>query len=136
MVARSAASDNIHMDRRIRKQPDSLRSDYKLSDEYAHNVIDHAVSYAEGHVHTNCLENFWSLLKRPLKGTYVNVEPFHLFRYLDEQAFRFNERKDDDQGRFIKALFGVVGKRLKYMKLIAAEGGDGPYPTTETWQTV
>lgn len=106
----------------------------KLSDEYLHNVIDHAECYAKGHVHTNGLENFWSLLKRALHGTYVNVEPFHLFRYLDEQAFRFNERKDDDQGRFVKALQGVVGKGLKYAKLIAAEGGDGPH-STETWQS-
>ena len=75
-------------------------------------------------------ENFWSLLKRALKGTYVNVEPFHLFRYLDEQAFRFNERKneDGDQGRFVLALQGVVGKGIRYAKLIAAEGGDGPCP--------
>ncbi len=115
---------------------DALQSYTGLLDDYAHKVIDHAECYAKGHVHTSGLENFWSLLKRALKGTYVNVEPFHLFRYLDEQAFQFNERKDDDQGRFIKALAGVVGKSLKYAKLIAAEGGDGPYPTTETWQTV
>jgi hypothetical protein len=111
---------------------DSHPSYYKLADEYVHNVIDHAECYAKGHVHTNCLENFWSLLKRGIKGTYVNVEPFHLFRYLDEQAFRFNERKDDDQGRFVKALQGVIGKGLRYAKLIAAEGGDGPQP--KTWQ--
>jgi len=98
-------------------------------------VIDHAECYAKGHVHTNGLENFWSLLKRGIKGTYVSVEPFHLFRYLDEQAFRFNERKDDDQGRFVKALQGVVGKGLKYAKLIAAAGGDGIH-RPETWQTV
>ena len=110
---------------------DSLSSYYKLSDEYAHKVIDHAVSYAEGHVHTNCLENFWSLLKRALKGTYVNVEAFHLFRYLDEQAFRFNERKDNDAGRFTKALRGVVGKGLRYAKLIGGEGIHCP----EAWQT-
>jgi hypothetical protein len=61
-----------------------------------------------------------------MKGTYVNIEPFHLFRYLDEQAFRFNERKDKDAGRFTKPLRGYVGKTLKYAKLIAAEGGDGP----------
>jgi transposase-like protein len=114
---------------------DALQSYTGLLDDYTHKVIDHAECYAKGHVHTNGLENFWSLLKRALKGTYVNVEPFHLFRYLDEQAFRFNERKDNDQGRFIKALSGVVGKSLKYAKLIAAEGGDGPYPT-ETWQTI
>ena len=113
---------------------DALMSYDDLERDYDRRVIDHAISYAEGHVHTNGLENFWSLLKRALKGNYVNVEPFHLFRYLDEQAFRFNERKDDDQGRFVKALSGVVGKGLRYAKLIAAEGGDGPYPTG-TWQT-
>ena len=113
---------------------DALMSYDDLERDYDRRVIDHAISYAQGHVHTNGLENFWSLLKRALHGTYVNVEPFHLFRYLDEQAFRFNERKDDDQGRFTKALSGVVGKGLKYAKLIAAEGGDGPHPTG-TWQT-
>ena len=72
----------------------------------------------------NGLENFWSLLKRAIKGTYVSVEPFHLFRYLDEQAFRFNERKnaDGDKGRFIEALKGVVGKRLMYANLIGQDG--------------
>jgi transposase-like protein len=114
---------------------DKFSSYYKLSDEYAHQVIDHAVSYAEGHVHTNCLENFWSLLKRGLKGTYVNVEPFHLFRYLDEQAFRFNERKDNDKGRFLKAIASFAGKRLMYSNLIG-QGGDGlPPQTAGTWQT-
>ena len=89
----------------------------------------------KGHVHINGLENFWSLLKRELKGTYVNVEPFHLFRYLDEQAFRFNERKDDDKGRFLKAIASFAGKRLMYSKLIG-QGGDGlPPQTTGTWQT-
>jgi transposase-like protein len=112
---------------------DALMSYDDLEKDYDRRVIDHAISYAQGHVHTNGLENFWSLLKRALHGTYVNVEPFHLFRYLDEQAFRFNERKDDDQGRFVKALQGVVGKGLKYAKLIAAEGGDGPQ-RPETWQ--
>lgn len=63
-----------------------------MDPEYVHNVVDHAERYVDGHVHTNGLENFWSLLKRGIKGTYVSVEPFHLFRYLDEQAFRFNER--------------------------------------------
>jgi hypothetical protein len=113
---------------------DALRSYDRLKDEYVHNVIDHAECYAKGHVHTNGMENFWSLLKRGIRGTYVSVEPFHLFRYLDEQAFRFNERKDCDSGRFIKAVAGFLGKRLKYAKLIAAEGGDGPCPAG-TWQT-
>src|SRR6266480_4152517 len=114
---------------------DEFSSYYKLPDEYVHQVIDHAISYAEGHVHVNCLENFWSLLKRALRGTYVNVEPFHLFRYLDEQAFRFNERKDNDKGRFLKAIASFAGKRLMYSKLIG-QGGDGlPPQTTGTWQT-
>jgi hypothetical protein len=64
-----------------------------LNGEYVHEVVDHAIEYVDGTVHTNGVENFWSLLKRTLKGTYVNVEPFHLFRYLDEQAFRFNLRE-------------------------------------------
>ncbi len=97
---------------------DALKSYEGLSDDYTHNVIDHAKQYVDGHVHTNGLENFWSLLKRTIKGTYVSVEPFHLFRYLDEQAFRFNERKDNDQGRFLKAIAGVIGKRLTYANLI------------------
>lgn len=101
---------------------DALKSYEGLSDEYTHNVIDHAVSYVRGNVHTNGLENFWSLLKRTIKGTYVSVEPFHLFRYLDEQAFRFNERKDNDQGRFLKAFAGIFGKRLCYKALIGQDG--------------
>ena len=90
-----------------------------LDDEYTHNVINHAECYVKGNVHTNGLENFWSLLKRTIKGTYVNVEPFHLFRYLDEQAYRFNERKDEDgdKGRFLKAIAGIFGKRLTWDKL-------------------
>jgi hypothetical protein len=75
------------------------------------------------------------LLKRGIKGTYVNVEPFHLFRYLDEQAFRFNERKDNDAGRFVKAVAGVIGKGLRYSKLIGQDGGGRLPPTTATWQT-
>lgn len=104
---------------------DALRSYNGLCDEYTHNVIDHAKAYVNGHVHTNGLENFWSLLKRAIKGTYVNIEPFHLFRYLDEQAFRFNERKDKDgdKGRFIKAITGIVGKGLRYSNLIGKDGG-------------
>jgi transposase-like protein len=93
-----------------------------LCDEYTHQTVDHAVSYVRGNVHTNGLENFWSLLKRTIRGTYVNVEPFHLFRYLAEQAFRFNERKDDDQGRFRKVMSAIVGKRLTWAKLTDADG--------------
>lgn len=75
----------------------------------------------KGNVHTNGLENYWSLLKRMLKGTYVSVEPFHLFRYLDEQALRFNTRKMQDKDRFDDLTRRVVGKRLTYKDLI---GGD------------
>jgi len=89
-----------------------------LNVEYVHNVIDHAKAYAVENVHTNGLENYWSLLKRTIKGTYVSVEPFHLFRYLDEQAFRFNNREDlDDGGRFDLAVSQIVGKRLTYKQL-------------------
>jgi transposase-like protein len=102
---------------------DALQSYRGLKDEYTHKVIDHAVKYVDGKVHTNGLENFWSLLKRGIKGTYVSVEPFHLFRYLDEQAFRFNERKDTDSGRFMKAVAGIFGKGLKYVDL-TGKGGD------------
>jgi transposase-like protein len=85
---------------------------------YKHQVINHAESYARGSVHTNGIENFWSLLKRGIRGTYVSVEPFHLFRYLDEQVFRFNNRKEDDKTRFMDALGSVIGKRLTYKSLI------------------
>lgn len=101
---------------------DSLQSYHGLQHEYEHQVIDHAEAYAEGNVHTNGLESYWSLLKRALHGTYISVEPFHLFRYLDEQAFRFNTRILNDAQRFALALAGIVGKRLTYAQLIAAEG--------------
>src|ERR1039457_4942595 len=69
---------------------------YDGLDEYTHQVINHAETYVNGQIHTNGMENFWSLLKRGLKGTYVSVEPFHLHRYIDEQAFRYNNRKHED----------------------------------------
>jgi transposase-like protein len=96
---------------------DALKSYNGLNDKYAHEVIDHAVAYANGHIHTNGLENFWSLLKRTIKGTYVHCEAFHLFRYLDEQAYRFNERSKDDAGRFIGAMSGIFNRRLTYEAL-------------------
>lgn len=100
---------------------DALRSYDGLQGEYVHSVIDHAEGYAKGQVHTNGLENFWSLVKRAVKGTYVSIEPFHLFRYLDEQSFRFNHRKDSDSGRFMTALASIVGKRLTYSELTGAQ---------------
>ena len=103
---------------------DALLGYRGLQGDYEHQVIDHAECYAKGKVHTNGLENFWSLLKRGIRGTYVSVEPFHLFRYLDEQAFRFNERQDNDGGRFMKAVKGIVGRGLKYTDLTGKAGDD------------
>jgi hypothetical protein len=103
---------------------DELPSYNDLNPDYEHKVVNHAETYVREHViHTNGMENFWSLLKRSIKGTYINVMPFHLFRYLDEQSFRFNERRDPDGdgGRFVTALGGLVGRRLTYKKLIDAE---------------
>ena len=88
---------------------------------YVHEVINHAETYVRGTVHTNGIENFWSLLKRAIKGTYVSVEPFHLFRYLDEESFRYNTRKTTDSDRFGKASAGIVGKRLTYRQLTGAD---------------
>src|SRR6266851_2121490 len=93
---------------------DALLSYEGLAGEYAHQVIDHAVQYVDGKIHTNGLENFWSLLKRGINGTYVSVEPFHLFRYLDEQSFRYNNRTLTDGERFSIAVTGVVGKRVTF----------------------
>ena len=76
----------------------------------------------DGVVHTNGMENYWSLLKRGIRGTYVSVEPFHLFRYLDEQAFRFNERKATDADRFSLALGQVIGRRVTYGQLTGRPG--------------
>jgi len=102
---------------------DFLRSYEGLAGEYGHKVVDHAVEYVNGLVHTNGLENFWSLLKRGLGGTYVSVEPFHLFRYLDEQAFRYNNRKDkSDADRFSMVLSRVAGKRLTYAEVTGKVG--------------
>jgi transposase-like protein len=96
---------------------DAHRSYFGLKADYVHQVIDHAEKYVDGQIHTNGIENFWSLLKRGIKGTYVSVEPFHLFRYLDEQTFRFNTRKGKDADRFIQTVKQVAGKRLTYEEL-------------------
>lgn len=100
-------------------------------DEYTHNVINHLEHYVQGNVHTNGIENFWSLLKRGLGGTYVSVEPFHLFRYVDEQAFRFNYRKLTDADRFVIAMSQVTDRRLTYAELIGKqESEQGPSQDT------
>ena len=96
---------------------DELHSYEGLETDYQHAVINHAVEYVNGNVHTNGMENFWSLLKRGLHGTYISVEPFHLFRYIDEQAFRFNNRNMTDAERFDIGIREIVGKRLTYAEL-------------------
>jgi transposase-like protein len=98
----------------------------KLSENFVHEVVNHSEEYVRGRVHTNGLENFWSLMKRGLKGTYVCVEPFHLERYVDEQVFRYNNRatKDNplnDSDRFVLALSQIAGKRLTYKELIGKD---------------
>lgn len=92
-----------------------------LTAEYKHEIVDHGIEYVRGLVHTNGLENFFSLLKRTIKGTYVSVDPFHMFRYLDEQTFRFNFRKENDGFRFAHVVSTIMGKRLTYKNLIGAD---------------
>lgn len=103
---------------------DALKSYRGLPvDGFAHEFIDHAEAYVRGAVHTNGLENFWSLMKRTLKGTYVSVEPFHLQGYADEQAFRYNNRKDmNDSDRFDLAVRQIVGKRLTWAEVTGQVG--------------
>ena len=91
---------------------------YRQLKGFAHQYVDHASEYVVGRVHTNGIENFWSLLKCSIKGTYISVEPFHLGRYVDEQMFRFNARKGTDADRFRSLLGAVTGKRLQYKDLI------------------
>jgi len=98
---------------------DALLSYQGLNNQdFVHQTIDHAEKYVDGQVHTNGLENFWSLLKRGLKGTYIAVEPFHMFRYLDEQVFRYNNRKAAHDGeRFHRVMSHIAGRRLTYEQL-------------------
>jgi ISXO2-like transposase domain len=105
---------------------DEARSYKSLKDKYVHETVNHAYEYVRGNVSTNSLENFWSLLKRNLKGTYVAVEPFHLDRYLAEQCFRFNTSKTLDDGqRFTKALSQIAGKRLTLAEVTGKVGETG-----------
>jgi len=97
---------------------DALAGYEGLDGEFFHQVVDHAVEYVRGNVHTNTLENFWSLLKRGIKGTYVSIEPFHIFRYLDEQSFRYNTRQEmTESERFEQAMKQVVGRRVTWKSL-------------------
>lgn len=137
MVERGGNVRVMHVEKRTKKElqseirehveagaaifSDELLSYDGLESDYQHSVINHAVEYVNGNVHTNTMENFWSLLKRGLHGTYISVEPFHLFRYLDEQAFRYNTRKATDAERFVMVMKQIVGKRLTYDELTGKE---------------
>lgn len=111
---------------------DELGNNWGMPERYEHKIVNHLETYVDGNVHTNGIENFWSLLKRGVNGTYVSVEPCHLFRYVDEQAFRFNTRKDalgeiiTDSERFGMAISQIVGKRLTYRALIGKEKQERP----------
>jgi len=101
---------------------------YSLAErDFIHETVNHLEEYVRGEVHTNGIENFWSLLKRSLKGTYVAVEPYHLDRYVSEQVFRFNNRstKDNpltDSDRFALAISQVADKRLTYAEVTGKVG--------------
>jgi len=108
----------------------------KVSYNFVHGVVNHAERYVNGRIHTNGLENFWSLLKRGLRGTYVAVEPFHLFRYVDEQVFRYNNRKNmTDAQRFALAMSQIGGKRLTYAELTGKDADALHSPTAGTGET-
>lgn len=108
---------------------DEFANAWRMDDQYVHETVNHLCTYVNGKVHTNGMENFWSLLKRGLNGTYVSVEPFHLFRYVDEQAFRFNNRIGMDDGdRFSVAVSQLLGKRLTFAELT---GKEGPYSVNQ-----
>jgi hypothetical protein len=103
---------------------DALKSYEGLDSEYKRAVVDHAVEYARGTVHTNTMENFWSLVKRQLHGTYISVEPYHLFRYLDEQSFRYNGRKLTDAERFHFVCGQIAGRRFTWKRLTGKNAHD------------
>lgn len=107
--------DNVETDSNL--YTDQLQSYEGLDAEYTHQAINHAIEYVRDNIHTNGMENYWSLFKRALRGTYVNCDPVHLFRYLDEENFRFNNRRDNDSMRFDLVLSMVAGKRLTYAQL-------------------
>jgi|SRR5881394_1589785 len=111
----------LHIEQGSNVYTDAYVSYKQLDQQYIHNVINHAVEYVRGNVHTNGIENFWALLKRSIKGIYVSVEPFHLFRYVDEQSFRFNTRKATDADRSIQASLAITGKRLTFDELTGKE---------------
>jgi hypothetical protein len=99
---------------------------YIADQTYNHEVINHIEGYVRAHIHTNGIENFWSLLKRGLNGTYIAVRPFHLDKYVDEQVFRYNNRKGlNDGGRLGVVVEQTFGKRLTYKQLTGKT--EGPF---------
>lgn len=129
-VVEGRKSTDIHAVIRKHVEPgtqlytDDLSAYRALSPEYLHGFVNHAIKYVDGHIHTNGLENFWSLFKRCIKGTHVSIEPFHLQAYLDSEMFRFNNRDLKDGGRFSTSAPGMVGRRLTYKALIGASEDD------------
>ncbi|MDP9104783.1 MAG: IS1595 family transposase [Candidatus Eremiobacteraeota bacterium] len=106
----------IHQDATL--YTDSARTYWAMDEHFlVHQMVNHAVEYVRGAVHTNTIENFWSCLKRTLSGTYISTQPFHLDRYLDEQVFRFNAREDKDVDRFVASLKAAEGRRVTYAAL-------------------
>jgi transposase-like protein len=117
-----------NIEKKSKVYTDQAQGYYNLSRrDFVHDTVNHMQEYVRGQVHTQGIENFWSLLKRGLKGTYVAVEPFHLDRYVTEQVFRFNNRatKDNpltDADRFMLAVSQISGKRLTYAELTGKVG--------------
>jgi transposase-like protein len=107
-----------HVEKGSAVYSDALVAYTGLDGEYDHKVVDHAEKYVDGQIHVNGVENFWSLLKRGLHGTYVSVQPFHLFRYIDERVFTYNKRGFTDLDRFLMVLSMAAGRRLTYKALI------------------
>src|ERR1035441_3977027 len=135
-VKRSVLMDAIlaNIEKRSTIHSDGLRDYIPLKAmDFIHETVPHVDEYVRGEVHTNGIENYWSLLKRGLKGTYVSVEPFHLHRYADEQAFRFNNRATknnplDDRDRFMLAVSQIAGKRLTNAELTGKVGETSTEP--------
>ena len=134
VIAGNPNKENLQREVRKRVRPgatvvtDELKSYAGLDQHYQHEIINHAETYVDGMIHTNGLENFWSLLKRSLGGTYVSVRPYHLHRYLDEQAFRYNKREMADGERVQKLVGGIEGKRVTWKELT---GKPTPAPKVE-----
>jgi transposase-like protein len=103
---------------------DALKSYDGLDNDFERAVVGHAVEYARGNIHTNTMENFWSLVKRQLHGTYIIVEPFYLFHYLDEQSFRYNGRRLTDSERFQFVCGQIAGRRLTWKRLTGKEANE------------